>query len=234
MAQTKPTHQKIILEIVDKLLDRLVPERNQENPQEKPSKSKLILLILLSLLVVDYFSRYTENLSIVRKVEHITAINSVVNDPKIDSITKINLIAQERVVSNRHSWQSHFDSLLSRTYNIISSTIENSNIANPANSIKRSNFVHILSSNWALILISLIAQYYILFDKNILFKDKLLILIFFDFSLILTVLAISYLFALIPIFDNPIWNYVLNAILNPLIIFSSVLFFKRMENKGHL
>lgn len=234
MSQAKPTHQKVILEIVDKILEKLIPERNQENQQEKPSKLKLMFFILIGLFIVDYFSRYTENLSIVRKVEHVKAINAVVNDPKIDSITKLNLIAQERVVSNRHSWQSRFDFIISRTYTIISSTIENSNIANPNSSIKRSNFIHILSSNWALMLASLIAFYYILFDKTILFKDKVLILIFLNFSLVLTVLAISYLFAFIPIYEKPVWNYVINAILNPTIIFLSVKFFKRMEKVGFL
>lgn len=233
MEQPNPTHQKVILEIVDKLLDRFYPKSNNDYAT-KSSKFKYFILIIFGFFVFDYFSRFTENLSIVRKVEYVKAINSVVNDPKIDSITKMNLIAQERVVSNRQSWQSHFNFFISRAYINISSTIENSDIANPNNSIKRSNFIHILSSNWALILLSLVAFFHILATKEIQFKDKLLILVFFILSVFLTVLAISYFFALIPVFQNPIWNYLINATLSPLLTFLTILFYQRMEKIGYL
>ena len=230
------THQKFIWKLIDKILDKILPNAKNENTEStvSSSKGKAIIITIFSLIIIDYFLNISENIVIGNKIEKINQIENVLKSKTLDSITRNTLIYDQRIIAIRHSWQYHLDDLISLIQHTINSPMEINSIPKNSATIYRSNFWHILTSAWVFIVVAIISTFYLLFSKDIKLIDKMFIILILGLFFSFSILGISYLFAQIPLLIHPIINYIVNFLLNALIVFSLVKIGENAEQKGYL
>lgn len=150
----------------------------------------------------------------------------------MDLQTKQILIADQRKLALRHSWQSDFEDLISLIHDTIKSPSDiNSNPTNNA-TIFRSNFWHILTSSWGFIIIGTIIIFHLIITRGISVFDKIFVILLIGLILVFFILGISYLFATIPIIKSPIVNYFINTMLNALVMYCIYFFGQKIERSN--
>ena len=195
--------------------------------KHKFSKKFLMsFLVIILLLSVDYFFRFSDSYIAGKKIEQLGKIHEITKQDTLRTESINELIRIEKEIIRRQGFWSSLSDLTSFIQGTISSPrqITTMSIATKP-TIKevkektgpqRDVFWHVLSSCWIFILFIFIMPFIPLFDKtsSLTFGPVLIM------ELIMVGLCglYSFLLALIPIFDNPVWNYIINILSFPLII----------------
>lgn len=221
---TEPTHQVFFLRIIDIILDRIItkPDESIEKEVKKTSRSKLIIILLIVIVPIDYMFKVSENIMLGVKISNIELIGKALESKTLDSTVRANLVLDQEMVAKRKSWQSRFDGFVS----FIPESINTQDAKENTNPFTTPNLLHILSSSWIFTLLGFLTTFSILIEKGGRLIDKVYFIVIILVFLLFSIFGISYLFALIPRFEKPLTNYILNALLNLLVVF---LLYKAME-----
>ena len=193
----------------------------------KLSKRVAIVLAGLMLLIfLDRMFKFSDNYITTKKLEQVEKIEKLLESDKTDSLTKVRLRAIEITVLERQTAWNYLSDLYLFTKNLIKrdknptlntniaqENITKNNIPN-SSSITRSVLWHTISSSWILILLMFFFPFIPFIQYNKIQATDILVLIVLEIFLMILVFLFSTVFALIPTFDNPFWNYVINFILH--------------------
>ena len=214
-----------------------------ESDHKFSKKFLLTLFIVFSLLSIDYFFRFSDSYIAEKKIEQIGKIQEIVKQDSLAIEPKRELLKlQTQVIKRQGFWE-----LLSDLISFIHSTISSPNATktSPINAkpiIKKDSIVskdlppiqvlglqsfesekykrsvtwHIITSCWVMILMMLILPFS-LFQKD---ESGMSFGSLLASELILIILCViySYILALIPVYENSLWNYIINFISLPIII----------------
>ena len=214
-----------------------------ESDHKFSKKFLLTLFIVFSLLSIDYFFRFSDSYIAEKKIEQIGKIQEIVKQDSLAIEPKRELLKlQTQVIKRQGFWE-----LLSDLISFIHSTISSPNATktSPINAkpiIKKDSIVskdlppiqvlglqsfesekykrsvtwHIITSCWVMILMMLILPF-LLFQKD---DSRMSFgsLIASELILIIFCVLYSYILALIPVYENSLWNYIINFISLPIII----------------
>jgi hypothetical protein len=205
----------------DKLLDFFLDSKHKFS-----KKFLMTFLVIVGLLAIDYFFRFSDSYIAEKKIEQLGNIQEIIKQDTLRIELKNELIRIEKEVIKRQGFWSSLSDLTSFIQRTISSPkqIITKPIATKPIKIEikektipeRDVFWHIISSCWIFILIMLIIPISPFYDK----ANNLT----FGVAIIMEVIMIffcgfySYLLALVPIFEYPFWNYTINVLSFPLVI----------------
>lgn len=205
----------------DKLWDFFIDSKHKFS-----KKFLMSFLVISGLLSVDYFFRFSDSYIAEKKIEQLAKIHDIIKQDSLRTETKLELIRIEKEVIKRQGFWSSLSDLTSFIQITISSPkqiITTPTATKPItkefkNEIipKRDVFWHIVSSCWIFILLMLILPITPFYDKtnNITFSAVLILEVF----MVIICGFYSFLLALIPIFEQPFWNYVINILSLPIFI----------------
>jgi hypothetical protein len=229
-----------------------------ESDHKFSKKFLLTLFIVSSLLSIDYFFRFSDSYIAEKKIEQIGKIQEIMKQDSLSIEPRRELLKlQTQVIKRQGFWE-----LVSDLMSFIHSTISSPNAikTSPINAkpikdsiitkdmppiqvlgsqsfdsknYKRSVTWHVITSCWIIILLILIMPV-LSFQKS---EHRLSFgsLLANELGLIVFCVVYSYLLALIPVYGNPLWNYLINFISFPIVLGFIILFksinFSRKLNK---
>jgi hypothetical protein len=196
------------------------------------------LIIIILLLCIDYFFRFSDSYIAEKKIEQIGKIQEIMKQDSLSAEPKRELLKlQTQVIKRQGFWELSSD-LMSFIHSTISSP--NAIKTRPINAkpikdsvltkdmppiqvlgsqsfdsknYKRSVTWHVITSCWMLIILML-AMPFVLFQKD---ENKISFGAFIAnvLLLILLITLYSFLLALIPVYENPLLNYLINFLSMP-------------------
>lgn len=205
-------------------------------------RSWVVFLSLIALFTVDYIANFTYDIHVSYKLETLEKINNLKKEYKNDSLYAIQLSTLETEYKERTHYYDYAHDYYNRFLNfsislfksdnkeIIKSQIKKANTI--TNNPMRSNLWMFVSSNFFFILLTLFIFITPIFSKELNTKESLL-----GLSIVLVIVICAMLFAnwtayFIPIlFNNPIWNYILNFIIHTTIITIVLIIGYKSQNK---
>lgn len=179
----------------------------------------VFISIITILIIGDYFSKFTYNIHLSNKLENLKLVSELKNTFKNDSIHYAELLTIEKRLINR---EHYFDFIFRQASKIdfISRKVpakshQTNSVIKINNTPIRSMFWMVISSTYVLLILLIFFILYPIFGKD---KKYPYLLVGWFASLIilsLVIAGITWTAYLIPVlFGNPIWNYVLNAIIH--------------------
>ena len=219
----------------DKVWDFLVDGKHKFS-----KKFLLAFFAFLSLLAIDYFFRFSDSYIAEKKIEQLGKIEEILKQDSISTQSKNELLRIEKQVINRQGfWDLSSDliSLIQITINspkqiiktpIATKPIDNKNLKIVEIKIERSVFWHILTSCWYLIAFMVVFPFAIISQKT---ENKTVMIITVEIIFAALIALVSYLFALIPVLNNPIYNYMLNLAIPILLLLLIGFFINKKQGK---
>jgi len=196
---------------------------------------------IFMLLGVDYFFRFSDSYIAEKKIEQIAKIQEILEKDSLNNNTKLELLRiQKQVINRQNFWEE-----LSQIAVFINNTIisPKAKIRRPKSDVEskqhlndnikkreRSVFWHVVSSCWYILFFMVLIPFVPFSNNSNSFENPIAFIIFCELLCIILGAFISYLFALIPVFDNPLYNYGLNLLLPP-VFFLIVGAFNAVRNK---
>ncbi|MGF7217942.1 hypothetical protein GGR92_004119 [Spirosoma lacussanchae] len=171
------------------------------------------LVVLLGLLGIDYFFRFSDSYITNIKIEQIEKIESVLQNKALGNEARAELIRIEQSVINRQGFWDLSSDLASLIQSKINSTNAKSATKADTRPIRKINvFWHYATSGaffWLFILVSpLIA---LSSGTN---KEGIVGIIIFDIFCVCFALLLAYCLSFVPILWDPIVNYIINLLCN--------------------
>jgi len=207
------------MELILKIIRDFILDKSRSIGQ----RAGLSIIIIIVLFSVDRVLNFTYDIHINNKLNAIEKINNLKKEYKNDSLYTIQLSKLETEYKDRKHYYDYYHDNLFRFLNFSKSLFKSDNKEIIKEEIKkvntirkspiRSNFWMFMSSNFFLIIITLI------FGKSTNTKESIL-----GLFLILIILFCIMAFAnwtanLIPLLlNNPIWNYILNFLIQTTLI----------------
>jgi hypothetical protein len=205
-----------------------------DSDQKSYKKYGLAIIIIFGLLLTDYFFRFSDSYIAEKKIEQIGKIQEIIKQDSLNVETKNELLKlQTQVIKRQVFWESLLD-LISFFHSTISSPNAIKTIPIHTNPIikkdsisknmppiqvlgstssdgekyKRSFAWHVLTSCWMVIFLMLVMPV-LIFQKN---HNHITIsaLIANEILLIIVIIGYSFLLALMPVYENPLLNYIIN------------------------
>ena len=179
-------------------------------------KAIISIIVVAFIILIDNTLSFSYYYNTENKIEQISNINKVLIDSTLNKTEKSQLIKLRQQIINKKTWKD-------KTWDLVSNidfSKENVPIENPTveqienQKTERSYLWHFISSSW-LILILLIAFPFLgVLDKKTPLGQTIVILLVLEPFLYGIAWILAKVFSFIPvILNNPIYNYVLNAIL---------------------
>jgi hypothetical protein len=222
------------MDFIDKLLDPIKGFVKFFIDKEHKASTRLGIFFLLSVILffIDFFLGISDNYIQNRKIDNIVKIEKTLASKEIDSLTKIELKKiEKRLISHQGLWE-RLESWASFTQSNINSPVKKNTEKIPTNIIRSSFFWHTLSSSWLIIFAMIIMPLTLIMDKYHYWTSSEVIgLLAFEIICFFIVLGFSGLFSLIPYFENPSLNYLLNAILHLFSLSLLFWFVQRLSKK---
>jgi len=194
-------------------------------------RSWVVFFSLIALFTVDYIVNFTYDIHVSYKLETLEKINNLKKEYKNDSLYTIQLANLETEYKDRKHYYDYahdysrrflnFSTSLFKSDNkeIIKSQIKKATTITKTNNPIRSNFWMFVSSNFFFILLTLFIFITPIFSKELNTKESLLGLFIVFVIVICAMLFANWTAYLIPIlFNNSIWNYILNFVIHSTII----------------
>jgi len=171
--------------------------------------SRLIgFIIVLSLLFfIDNMLGFSYYYNINQKINQIERIENIKKHINEDSELLKNLKSIERDVIRRENVLSKFTNLFTK---------ESLNGQN--NNIYRSRILHTISSSFLFILLLILVPFFLFYQEKRINSNFVLATIFSTITFAFLIWLFQHLLGFIPvIWGNPIYNYILNAIVNVIV-----------------
>ncbi len=180
------------------------------------SKAIISIIVVALIILIDNTLSFSYYYNTENKIEQVSSINKVLTDSTLNKTEKNQLLKLRQQIINRKTWKDKtWDLVSNMNFSTENTTNENHTVEKVENEItERSYLWHFISSSW-LILILLIAFPFVgIFDKKTPFAQAIGILLILEPFLYGIAWIFAKVFSFIPvILNNPIYNYVLNAIL---------------------
>ena len=194
-------------------------------------KATLILTTIVLIILIDNTLSFSYYYNTQRKIEQIDGLNKILSDTTLTDLEKDKLQNLRHNLIRRTTWKDRAWKLISE----IKFKSENEeNLKEPPKSqkeITRSYFWHYISSGWLFLLLALMMPFIGLKDKNTSLGTTLGILVIVEPIFLGIAWIYAKVFSFIPIiFGDPIYNYILNALM---CLFSVVMFalIGKLQNK---
>lgn len=180
------------------------------------SKAIISIIVFVLIILIDNTLSFSYYYNTEKKIEQVSNINKILGDTTLSKPAKKELLKLREDIINRKTWKD-------KTWDLVSNmnfTKDNNSIVNQTSEQteekvdERSYLWHFISSSW-LILILLVAFPFIgIFDKKTPLGQAIGILLILEPTLYGLAWILAKIFSFIPIiFNNPTFNYILNAIL---------------------
>lgn len=173
---------------------------------------------LAIFLLVDICFNFTYNIYTTHKLSNLESINNLKPIYKNDSLSLAELNKMEsRLLNRKHYFDLisyHLSKIDFKSKNV-PETKDQINIVKRITNNERSKFWMILSSNFFYVLFFIVLVFFPIFNKDK--QDKNTIFGWFSSLVVMAgiILLITWIAYQIPIlFNNPIWNYILNFIIH--------------------
>lgn len=212
-----------------------------DKTKKLPHKVILFLLAIVLIAIFDNFLSFTYSYNNGKKIEQIDGINKILNDTSLTKYEKNKLMLLRNNIINHNTWKDKaYDFLTSIEFknderinnkkkSINSKPIKKQTEAKPSKQKKRDYFRHFISSSWLFIFLMIVFPFIGFFDKKTPFIQAVGIIIIVEPIFYGICWIYAKMFSFIPIiFNEPTYNYILNAILCLL----SVLLFSLLDNKN--
>jgi len=191
-------------------------------------KAILILTSIILVVIIDNTLSFSYYYNTQNKIEQINGLNKILSDSTLSKLEKEKLKSLRNNLIVRSTWKDKTWKLISE---IEFKNEKNENSEKPIKKepeIKRSYFWHFVSSGWIFILIALIMPFIGLRDKNTSLASAIGILLLIIPIFLGIAWVYAKVFSFIPIiFGNPIYNYILNAVVS----FLSLMILGLFQNK---
>lgn len=217
------------MELINSILHFLT-----DKTKKLPHKVILCLVALIFIVVIDNFLSFTFSYNNSNKIEQIQGINKILSDTTLTKYEKEKLLTLRQNIVNHNTWKD-------KAYNFLNNfkfnekiegekkiTIPEIKTDDKTKAIERDYYWHFVSSSWIFIFLMVILPFIMFFDKQSSFWQVVGIIIIVEPILYCICWLYGKVFSYIPVIDeNPLYNYILNALL----CFASLFVFQLFNKK---
>ncbi len=215
------------MEIINSILHFLT-----DKTKKLPHKVILCLVALIFIAVIDNLLSFTFSYNNSNKIEQIEGINKILADTTLSKYEKEKLLVLRSNIVNHSTWKD-------KTYNFLNNfkfkeKIEGEKVVPEIKTIdkpktaERDYYLHFFSSSWIFIFLMIVLPFVMFFDKQSSFWQVVGITILVEPILYFICWFYGKVFSYIPVIaDNPLYNYILNAVLCFFSLFVFSLFGKK-------
>lgn len=198
-------------------------------------KTGLFISIIGFAFIIDYCFNFSYNIYITNKLNNLESVNRLEQVYQNDTIQLNKLKIIENKLLNRQHYLEflsfHLSKIDLKSKKIDQKNTQTTNVKTSQTNIIRSKFWMVLSSNFFLVLIFIAFIFLPIYNKDK--QNKNTIFGWFSSLIVIAgiILLITWIAYQIPvIFNNPVWNYILNFIIHIVFItLFSVLIVKAAE-----
>lgn len=197
-----------------------------DKTKKLPYKLILLLSTLVLIALLDNFLSFSYSYNNNNKIAQIEGINNILNDTSITKYEREKLLVLRKDILNRSTWKDKsYDVLTSIEFkNDKKSNVNVPEIKGTKNSsqvskekpkfIERDYWWHFISSSWLFIILMFVIPVISFLDKETIFWQTIGVIIILEPLLYGICWIYAKVFSIIPIiYNNPFYNYFLNATL---------------------
>lgn len=200
-------------------------------------KTFVVILVFVIVIFIDNTLNFSEHYNNSRKLEQIESINKILLDSSLLSNEKKILINKRYILLTSKTWK---DRTCEYIFSINFNKTDQPRISDPTHppitndrlkdNTERIYWIHFVTSNCFILILMILFPIFLIKNKKHNFLDICLVVAFFYFLLFCFSLVFAKILSYIPIlFDNVIYNYIANTVINILII--ALLIYLGRKNK---
>ena len=194
------------------------------------TKALAVIMSLVLLIIIDntFSFSYFHNTS--EKVNQLTTISEILKDTTLVKSEKEEFLILRKDILRHRTFKDKIYNYLTN-FNFETNEIEQVN--KPKKTIKRNEYIHLLTSAWWILLplglIVILFPFIILTERKQILNTTLGMVFIVGIGYLVSLLF-SKLFSFIPLIDNnPIYNYILNFILSGIILGITTIMGKKVD-----
>ncbi len=198
-----------------------------DNTRKLSNKVLASIILLFVIVFLDNTLSFSYYYNVKNKIEEVNRINIILKDSTLEEENRNFLLVLKKDIIRRKTWKDKswdfFTNLNFKkdSVNIIKYEVADiNNVKTKKIKIERSYILHYITSNWFVIIIMVIMPFVLFFDEENSFINALTITVFLEVVLYgISWINAKFLSYIPVIFNNPIYNYILNVLIVLLVIF---------------